>query len=207
MDRDWLDRWQEGRIGWHEYGGNKSLRAHWSATGRRVLVPLCGKSTDLIWLEQRGNDVVGVELSKLAVDAFFAENAIDYDIVEGELCAYVARDRKITIYCGDYFKFSEAPFDGYYDRGALVAIAPDLRDAYVRHTRSLLGEGTASLVVTVEYDQARANGPPYAIPETAMLDLWPELERVDAYDDMDNCPPKFREAGVTEIIEAVWLSA
>jgi len=203
---DWLERWQEGRIGWHEHGGNKSLRAHWNAANRRVLVPLCGKSRDLIWLEQQGNEVVGVELSDLAVEAFFAENAIDYDVVEGDLRGFVARDRSITIYCGDYFKFAGTGFSGCYDRGALVAIAPPIREAYVRHTRSLLSRNAQSLVVTVEYNQALASGPPYSVPESAMLDLWPELERVDAYDDMDNCPPKFRQAGITEIVEAVWRS-
>ena len=207
MASDWVERWQEGRIGWHERDGNRSLKTHWSASGRRVLVPLCGKSVDLIWLEQQGNEVIGVELSELAVLAFFEENDLRYSIVEGELDAYVADDRPITIYCGDYFEFSETGFEGYFDRGALVAIAPDNREAYVQHTRSLLSADVESLVVTVEYDQSIAAGPPFSIPESAMRVLWPELKRVDAYDDMENCPPKFVQAGMTEIVEAVWLSS
>lgn len=203
---DWLERWRAGRTGWHEPAGNKSLRKHWSASGKRVLVPLCGKSSDLIWLEQQGNDVVGVELSEIAVAAFFEENALEHEVIEGEMTAYVARERPITIYCGDYFAFAEGPFDGYYDRGALVAISPDLRADYVQHTRSLLSAATASLVVVVEYDQSVGSGPPFSMPPPAMLALWPELQRVKAYDDMDNCPPKFREAGITEIFETVYTS-
>lgn len=207
MKHDWLQRWQEGRTGWHETGGNRSLQRHWHASSKRVLVPLCGKSKDLVWLEQLGNEVVGVELSEIAVAAFFEENALAFDIVAGELTAYAARDRRITIYCGDYFSFSEAAFSGYYDRGALVAIAPDLRESYVRHTRSLLAPDAAGLVVTVEYDQSVASGPPYSISEAAMSELWPELSRVDAVDDTDNCPPKFRAAGLRQMYEAVYSGA
>ena len=67
----WLERWQIGRTGWHEPSGNRNLRAHWSWSGKRVLVPMCGKTPDLLWLEELGNEVVGVELSEIAVVAFF----------------------------------------------------------------------------------------------------------------------------------------
>lgn len=206
MSNHWIERWQEGRIGWHEEAGNKSLGKHWNASGKRVLVPLCGKSRDLIWLEQQGNEVVGVELSDIAVKAFFAENEIAYSVIEGELTAYVADDRRITIYCGDYFNLSRGPFSGLYDRAALVAISPDRREDYVRHTRSLLSDDADTLIVAVEYDQSIASGPPFSIPAESMNFLWPELRRVDAYDDMENCPPRFREAGLREMIEAVWRS-
>ena len=36
-------------------------------SGRRVLVPLCGATPDLRWLAERGNDVTGVELSRVDV--------------------------------------------------------------------------------------------------------------------------------------------
>ena len=41
MAEAWLERWQEGRIGWHEDEGNASLKRHWRGSGRSVLVPLC----------------------------------------------------------------------------------------------------------------------------------------------------------------------
>lgn len=206
MSSDWLERWQLGRIGWHEEGGNKRLQQHWKISGKRVLVPLCGKSRDLLWLQQQGNEVVGVELSEIAAQAFFDENELAYDIVDGEMTAYVAKERPITIYCGDYFAFSAGPFSGYYDRGALVAIAPELRVRYVQHTRSLLETNAAGLVVTVEYDQSVANGPPYSISAATMQALWPDMERADAFDDMQNCPPKFIEAGLNELLEVVYFS-
>lgn len=210
MNEDWLERWQIGRIGWHEAEGNKSLRRHWGASARRVLVPLCGKSQDLLWLAHEGNQVVGVELSEIAAEAFFDENDLAYSRVDGEIPVYAGDDGRIMIYCGDYFEFSlsddVAAFDAYYDRGALVALAPDIREAYVRHSRSLLAADALKLIISVEYDQSVAKGPPFSIPAQAMRALWPELERVDAYDDMENCPPKFKEAGLDAIVEAVWRS-
>ena len=129
MTEQWLQRWQEGKIGWHEARGNASLQKHWTASGKRVLVPLCGKSQDLIWLERQGNQVVGVELSEIAVKAFFDENEIAYSLVEGTLTAYVAKECSITIYCGDFFEFSDGPFEAYYDRGALITMPAEMRQA------------------------------------------------------------------------------
>ena len=42
-----------------------------------VLVPLCGKSLDMIWLAQQGHRVIGVELSDVAVESFFSENGLE----------------------------------------------------------------------------------------------------------------------------------
>lgn len=206
MSSDWLERWQEGRTGWHEAHGNAGLRKHWAASGRRVLVPLCGKSQDMLWLEEQGNEVVGVELSEIAADAFFEENGIRYSRRQSAAGGdyRVADDRRVSIFCGDYFSFNDGPFDACYDRGALVALSPDLRDDYVAHTRSLLRPDAEVLVVTVEYDQSIAAGPPFSLSQQDMRRLWPGLQRVDAYDDIANGPPKFREAGLREMLEAVW---
>lgn len=47
------------------------------AQGSRVFVPLCGKSLDMIWLAQQGHEVIGVELSPVAVEDFFRENGLN----------------------------------------------------------------------------------------------------------------------------------
>ena len=204
MTEPWLERWQEGRIGWHEPAGNSRLRKHWTAAGRRVIVPLCGKAFDLIWLEQQGNEVVGVELSEMAVRAFFEENDILYSVLDAELPAFTADDRQITIVCGDYFAFTADTFDAYFDRGALVALPPDLRPRYVEHTRSLLAADAEILIITLEYDQDVVDGPPYAVGADELLTYWPEVKRVDAYEDLENGPPKFRAAGLREMTAVVW---
>ena len=207
MTQQWLERWQVGNIGWHEAGGNSSLKKHWNVTGKRVLVPLCGKTQDLVWLERQGNEVVGVELSELAVESFFDENEIAYSCVEGALTAYVAKNRSITLYCGDFFGFTEDGFDAHYDRGALVALPAERRRDYAEHTRTLLQNDAAQLIISLEYDQSIAAGPPFSVAAEEILGYWPGLQRVDAYDDIENGPPKFRKAGLQEMIEVVWRDA
>ncbi|MDH4046886.1 MAG: thiopurine S-methyltransferase [Gammaproteobacteria bacterium] len=209
MAEDWHSRWEQGRIGWHEAAGNAALRKYWSALpGKsRVLVPLCGKTLDLLWLEERSLVVTGVELSPIAARSFFDENELTFSVCElGEMTIYSGNERNIRICCGDYFRFAAERFDALYDRGALVAMPPVLREKYARHTDSLLKPGASRLVVTLEYEQSVVAGPPYSVKTDEIQQLWPGLRRVSEKDDLANCPPKFREAGLTEILEVVWIT-
>lgn len=209
VEEDWLGRWEQGRIGWHEPLGNSGLRRNWSgvAPGSRVLVPLCGKAVDMLWFAEQGHDVTGVEISKTAIEAFFSEQQIRYDFARsGAIDVYRARERTITLYCGDFFAFHAQPFDALYDRGALVALPQNIRPRYVRHVNELLKPDAYRLIVTLEYDQARANGPPFSVSPDEIHGYWPDLERISVRNDIDNSPPKFREAGLDEVIEAIWSS-
>jgi len=206
MAEDWLNRWEEGRIGWHEPAGSAALRAHWPALprGSRVLVPLCGKSVDLLWLADRGLKVTGVELSAVAIESFFAEQQLDFERQTGELDRYSARNRPISIVCGDFFGFTGEVFDAVFDRGALVAVPRDMRPEYALLVDTLLRPRAFRLIVTLEYEQARVAGPPFAVWPKELLGYWPGLERIYEHDDIDNCPPKFRAAGLGHVVEAIW---
>ena len=206
MREPWTERWRDGRIGWHEAEGNASLKKYWRAKGRRVLVPMCGKTPDMRWLAERGNQVVGVELSELAIEAFFGEQGIGYTVREGELRAYQSADQAITIYCGDYFKLHSLRCDAHYDRGALVAMPAELRAEYADHTKALLEASAERLVITLEYDDTVAIGPPFSVSDDEVLSYWPDLVCIDKRDDIDNAPPKFLEAGLGTMIEKVWRS-
>jgi len=209
MTTDWLERWREGRIGWHETAGNAQLKAFWprAARGRRVLVPLCGKTPDLAWLAEQGCDVIGVELSPLAAEAFFDEQRLPFnrDALGGLPC-YRAKDRSIAICVGDYFDWPGPVCGALYDRGALVATPVEQRPFYVRHTDSLLARDALKLVITLEYDQHAVSGPPYSVPAAELLSYWPDLESVSAHNAIDNSPPKFRDAGLREVTETTWLT-
>lgn len=209
MSEDWLGRWDQGRTGWHEPTGNEGLKSFWPDIAKPggVLVPLCGKTPDLLWLAQRGHAVVGVELSKIAIEGFFADHDLEFELESaGPLSRYTATQHSLTLYCGDYFDFQSQPFDALYDRGALVALAEDLRPRYVEHTRQLLKPGAMRLVITLEYDQRIVNGPPFSVSADELATYWDDLIRVGAKDDIDNCPPKFRKAGLSDIAEVFWLS-
>jgi thiopurine S-methyltransferase len=208
VSEDWKSRWVEGRTGWHEADGNSALREYWPTpgNGERVLVPLCGKSPDLLWLAQQGHEVTGVELSEIAVRAFFEESRLDFEITEADgFLVLKCSGPRITLVCGDYFDFSGEPFDALYDRAALVALPQHIRPDYVRHTKSLLKPDATQLLITLEYDQSRADGPPYSVLADEVADYWGHIPRVSGYNVIDSTPPKFREAGLTEVTESVWL--
>jgi len=209
LSEDWLGRWAQGRTGWHEAAGNAGLRSYWPDTDSpgSVLLPLCGKTPDLLWLVRRGHDVVGVELSAVAVESFFDEHELQFDRdPDGPLIRYAARDLPLVLFCGDYFEFQATGFDALYDRGALVALAAEQRPRYVDHTKRLLRPGAMRMIVTLEYVQDIVSGPPYSVAAGELSGYWDDMVKVGEKDDIDNCPPKFRHAGLTEIKEVFWLS-
>lgn len=206
----WLERWRNGRIGWHETEGSTLLRRYWPrlVRGSSVLVPLCGKSFDLLWLAERGYDVVGVELSAIAVQSFFDEHELRFEnSLHGSLQCYRATDVPIRIYQGNYFDFADGPFHALYDRGALVALPERDRARYVDHTAKLMEAEAYKLVLTLEYDDTVVSGPPYSVSSEEMASHFPELGRVFTRNDINTGAPKFREAGLKEVTESVWTSA
>jgi thiopurine S-methyltransferase len=210
MGEDWIGRWQQGNTGWHEASGNKYLRHWWQrpSSGNRVLVPLCGKSLDLLWLAEQGHEVTGVELSPLAIESFFTEHALEFELDTAQpLACYRAKGHAIRIYCGDYFSFENDPFDALFDRGALVALSPELRGRYASHTRSLLAAHASQLLITLDYEQSRVAGPPFAVPATEVSKYWPDLVAVDEFNAIEESPPKFRAAGLTTVTETIWRTA
>ena len=145
MDHDfWLERWRTGQIGFHLPATNPRLLAHWprieAEQPRRVLVPLCGKSNDLAWLAARSGpngkpvEVVGVELSREAAVAFFAEHGLTPSIERrGPFECF--SHANLTIAVGDFFAATPesllGTFDAAYDRAALIALPPSMRAEYV----------------------------------------------------------------------------
>lgn len=205
----WHSRWQSGQIGWHEADGNTALRKFWPrlAPGSRILVPLCGKSSDLAWLAGEGYEVTGVEVSEIAARSFFDEANLQFetDTVD-EFIWYRSREAGIAIACGNYFSFSDQPFDALYDRACLVAIPLNKRPEYIQHTKSLLKPGATQLLVTLEYEQEKAEGPPFSVMPDEVQAYWQNLQRVSEWNDIENSPPKFRDAGIHEMTEVVWVS-
>jgi thiopurine S-methyltransferase len=162
----WLERWQAGQIGFHRSDANPRLVAHHQrALGPcvRVLVPLCGKSADLEWLVVRGHDVLGIELSELAAQAFFSERGFTPE--RRELGSFVElRYGGVAILVGDFFAATPellGYFDGAYDRAAMIALPAELRERYASHLSTLLAPKARLLLVTLHYDAE--GGPPFDV--------------------------------------------
>ena len=193
MEQDyWRTRWDEGRTGWHEIEGTPALVRHLArlelGPGRRVLVPLAGKSHDLAVLGATGAEVVGVELVEDAALAFFIEHGISPEraVVHGRP---VLRAGALHIVCGDFFAESPATiglFDAVFDRAALVAMPPALRPRYAGTVRRLARPGAPMLVVTFEHD-AGGDEPPFSVVPAELPTLYPgvsfePLEEREAFD-------------------------
>lgn len=202
----WLERWQTGRIGFHRDEVNPWLIQYWPQMerGARVLVPLCGKSADLLWLANQGYEVTGIELSPMAVVQFFGDNDLTYDTeqVDG-VKIHRATDLPLRIVEGDYFEFQESEFDACYDRAALVAIPEEKRERYVLHTKQRLKASASLLLITLSYDGDQA-GPPFSVLDDEVQELWGEWIRKLASEDLLQLDERYQSPERTFFEECVW---
>jgi thiopurine S-methyltransferase len=179
----WLESWEEGRIPFHNMAVNMDLAYFWPAmeiqAGSTVLLPLCGKSVDMLWLKEQGLQVIGIELSELAVSQFMRENNLDYQKEQQvNLIKYVSDD--ISIYVADYFQLDKKALpavDAIYDRGALVALPPNLWQPYVDTYLQWLKPSGRIFLKTVDYDQHVMEGPPYALCDKTVRELYRQCEK------------------------------
>ena len=180
----WHERWANDEIGFHQDVVTPLLERFWDdfygASTGIVFAPLSGKSRDLLWLAERGLDVVGVELSQAAVEAFFAENELEAKVgVQGELREFRCVSRPITLFQGDFFALSDevfASFDAVFDRGSLVALPETMRHAYVDKFKSKLNSNTEILLVTLEHSSEKS--PPFNLREADVRELYEDTFNV-----------------------------
>lgn len=208
----WHDRWQRSETGWHQPEFNAHLQECWPRlalpAASRVFVPLCGKSRDLLWLRAAGHEVLGVELSPIAVRDFFAENGLaaqqrrsgDFDRWDCD---------GLTLLCGDFFALTPerlAGVAGVYDRASLIALPPPMRERYARQLVGLVPAASEILLVTMEYDQREMNGPPFAVHDDEVRRLYEPGRRVTRLYDQDILAENSRlqERGLRALREVVY---
>lgn len=209
----WYERWRQNQIGFHNETVNRHLQSYWPAVkvaqNSRVFVPLSGKSKDMLWLLAQGHEVVAVELSPLAVEAFFVENDLSPNISQTEHFT-IHQINGLTLYCGDFFQLTGSELAGctaVWDRASLVALPADMRLAYVRHLKHVLTAGTQSLLVTFDYPQAEMSGPPFCVHQDEVRGLyadWCDIELLCS-EDILACEQHFRDRGLTQMLEQVYL--
>lgn len=204
----WNARWREGRIGFHEGRPNSFLAKYISrfGEGRTILVPLCGKTEDLLYLRSHGHRVVGIELSELAARAFFAEHSLTPR--ETRLGDFLALESDgLTIWVGDFFSITRehvGDVDAFYDRAALVALPPELRSRYREHLQNLLKSRLSGLLVTYEYDQNAMAGPPFSVLKTEVIESWKDVALTEL--DVESADaPRLREEGVKAVERCYWF--
>lgn len=218
MDPDfWHQRWQDNRIGFHQDRVTPLLGKYWPSldlpTDTQVFVPLAGKSLDLPWLASRGHRVLGVELSQRAIEQFFAEHALTpeiHDTVHGR--HYIAKTvgaGDIELICGNVFDIDANTLSGchaVFDRAALIALPPPLRQRYADEVYAKLPSRCRGLLITLDYPQQEKQGPPFSVPGEEVHALYGhgwtiiELARLDTLDKQ----PGFAAEGVTALHTAAY---
>lgn len=194
----WHERWRKREIGFHMPRPHLALADHWGTLalprGSRVFVPLAGKSLDLPQLAELGHEVVGIELSPIAVQEFATLHP---------------RLANVELRCGDFFDLtptSLGPIDAIFDRASLVALPPDMRRAYATKMAELAAPGTQTLLITMEYDQREMRGPPHAVMPDEVQALYAEthdIETLGSYGALEDFP-RMAARGVTSLGERVY---
>ncbi|KAA0012518.1 thiopurine S-methyltransferase [Billgrantia pellis] len=202
MVHEWLDRWREGRIGFHRPEAHPALVRYWPQLGVRagtkVLVPLCGKSLDMRWLASHDHPVLGIELAEEAIEQFVAEGG-------GSVSRYrqgpfeVCRQGSVELWHGDFFHFhidQAAEIGAFYDRAALIALPPATRQRYAFHLAQLTPPGARGLVVALTRAPGdEAAGPPFHVPAEEVRELFePNFQLTHLEDDEAEGESGFRES-------------
>ena len=230
----WRNRWEGAAngtqtLGWHipEPHHNlvkfldQLLPGDREPTQTNVLFPLSGKSVDLAFLASVGYRVVGVEAVPLANTAllagfgdeapprqaanFVVRTALspEYDnitVVEGDFCAYDAAANEQAV---------GRAHDAAFDRGALVAVRPEDREAYARALTSVLAPGARVLLVAVEHDPFSGGslGPPFEVTAADVRSLYGaafEIRELSRENRL-SVEPQLRARGCTRFEEVVYL--
>ncbi|KIE20173.1 thiopurine S-methyltransferase [Vibrio sinaloensis] len=206
----WHSKWAANQIGFHLEDVNPLLIEYWKHTNpthdSKVFVPLCGKSEDLVWLATKHADVQGVELSNIAVRAFFAEHFYTPMVMPVNGQHELFQFDELSIYVGDFFTAPIQPVDIVYDRASLVALPQDMRGEYAERIKSLLNPGGRMLLVTLEYDQSLMAGPPFPVPEQEVRSLYEgyKITELNRNDEAD-MPPKLSKIEGARMTEVVYL--
>lgn len=203
----WHERWEECRIGFHEPEPNALLIRHFAKLdlqpGSRIFVPLCGKSHDLGWLLGQGHGVAGVELSRKAVEQLFDELGVTPAIEELDGLTRFSFE-EIEVFAGNFFDLTAkrlGPVDAVYDRAALVALPAEMRTRYAAHLPGLTATAP-QLLISFDYDQSMADGPPFSVPAGEIAALYGARYRIAL---LESIPITGNLARRCEGAEETWL--
>lgn len=172
----WKKRWDDNLIGFHRPLPHDVLVEHYEliANCKQILIPLAGKTPDIVYLLERGHDIVAVEFCQKAVLDFFNENNIEFHMeLEGQFEVYRAKNLKF--FCGDLFQMSLHEFvdvSALYDRGAMIALDREQRKKYAILICQNLPSLKLVLSSQIDYGPLPETIPPYSVNVAEINDLY-----------------------------------
>lgn len=163
-------------------------------------------------LRQQGCFVVGLEFAAQAVEEFFADNKIEFQIQKfDDYEIYTADGYKI--YRGDFFTIPiSEKFDFIYDRASIVAIDPELKPVsfeilscvpyiilfqnYAERLKKLMnGE---MLLIALVREEGRT-GPPNTVSSDDVNALYENVKKICEEDDLSSVER------MGKLVESVYL--
>lgn len=210
----WIEKWENNQTGFHKDDLHLLLKKYIDSMklkeGDRVFVPLCGKSVDMLWLDSLGFSVIAVELSQLAVEQFFSENNLVYELQQhGQFRIYQCG--RIKIYQGDFFDLQLSDLSGVravYDRAAFIALPEDMTHDYVMHMQRIIPPEIRYMLVTLEFDkQSGPKGPPFSTDIEKVKVHYSTFNKIELLEEIDilHDEPKFKQQGCSFVTERVFL--
>lgn len=213
MNHDyWHEKWKKNEIGFNQKNPNRLMQRYFKILdlklGSRVLVPLCGKSIDMLMFMKQGYKVIGIEINEQACKAFFEENKISYKIKNLDNFIVYFNSR-VTLFVGDFFQLNTEVLggvDAVYDRAALIALPIELRKRYVDHLSELLSEQAKILLITTSYHQHEMAGPPFSVDESEVNALFNSKFKIKHLHSQDftEIPDHLRTKGLLQAKEEVY---
>ncbi len=209
---DWLNFWENNQTSWHSDEVTRELVEHIELfdliIGDKIFVPLCGKSLDMLYIINQGFSVVGVEISEIGVKQFFTENNLNYKVTSVDAFDLYSSDN-LEIYCGDFFSLTSkhlADVSAVFDRKALIALEPEVRQKYVKHLNDIIPFDARILLVTLNYPQHQMSGPPFSVDKSEVMSLFSmayECRELESFNDIEN-GSKLASAAVDYIKNAAY---
>lgn len=209
----WHHKWAQNQVGFHlEYFHpllKRNLGLFQVKKGDTIFVPLCGKTMDIGYLLSQGYQVVAVELSEIAVAEVFSQLRIQPSITPWKQGKLYQADG-IRIYSGDFFDLTHQDLMGeenttislVYDRAALVALPEKMRLEYAQHLAKIT-QYCPQLLITLDYDQSIAGGPPFAVSAEEVEGLYGGIYPVQLIEEADIIEeePRFQAKGLTSFYQ------
>jgi len=204
----WNERWVNNQIGFHQGKPHSSLvkfidvfKGH-----KKVLVPLCGKTLDMIFLRDQGFEVIGVEFSELAILDFIKENKLSMK-KSSEKHFQVYRGEGLTLYQGDFFNLTKEDLSGVtacYDRASMVAFDDQERLRYSDFLKRTAVDLKKCLVIVFNYGPV-PGGPPYSVVDEEISKLYGDAFTIHLCNE-ENFPLReaLKDRGATFEKEKTW---
>lgn len=199
----WQKKWDLNEIGFHQKETSPLLEKYLNkiiyhnGTKSHCLIPLSGKTNDIIYLKNYFSLVTGVEIIKKAVESFFSEN--NFKPVQKENC-YTYEN--IEIIHDDFFNLpnkTKLKYDFVFDRASIIALPENLRFKYVNTVKSLLGPRFTIFLISIEYNSPDLIGPPFSVPEDEIHKHYAEFKIEKLYEkEIPTLSPKFKNIDVLQ---------